>query len=221
MKKIPSRILFFVFIFGLSIAFSAAVHLKIYYEIRQETLAAFQEYHDYFLEILAQSRIGPSPIYPTPEPNSQVITPRPTKTKIAPIPPPHISEDQLMQALLDYRQAQNRTHLVKEESLCVYARKRVEEHHARYLTLKPDEKPLDSHAGFERDAANESVFKETNFPALAENLAYLPQYATATQIIEWGWDSSSPHRNAQLSNDWTHACVSGRFPFYVGIFAHR
>ena len=47
------------------------------------------------------------------------------------------------------------------------------------------------------------------------------RYATATQIIEWGWDSSTPHRNAQLSNDWTHACVSGRFPFYVGIFAHR
>lgn len=221
MKRLLSGILFFVFIFGLSVAYSAVVHLKIYYEIRQETLAAFQEYHDYFLGILAQSRIVPPPIYPTPESKVGTITPRPTKTKIAPTPPPHISEDQLWQALLDYRQSQNRTHLVKEESLCVYARKRVEEHQVRYLTLKSDEKPLDSHAGFERDAANESVFKETNFPALAENLAYLPGFATATQIIEWGWDSSTPHRNAQLSNDWTHACISGRFPFYVGIFAHR
>lgn len=221
MKRILSGVLFFVFIFGLSVIFSAAVHLKIYYEINQEALTAIQEYHDYFLEILARSRITPPPAYPTPEPDIETITPRPTKTRIAPTPPPHISEDQLIQALSDYRQAQNRTHLVKEESLCVYARKRVEEHHARYLTLKSDEKPLDTHAGFERDAANELVFKDTNFPALSENLAYLPGYATATQIIEWGWDSSLPHRNAQLSNDWTHACVSGRFPFYVGIFAHR
>lgn len=221
MKRLLSGILFFVFIFGLSIAFSAAVHLKIYYEIRDETLAAIQEYHGYFLEILARSRITPPPAYPTSGSNIVTITPRPTKSVKAPTPPPQISENQLMQALLDYRQAQNRTHLVKEESLCVYARKRVEEHHERYKSLKDGEAPLDSHAGFERDAANESVFKETNFPALSENLAYLPGYATATQIIEWGWDSSSPHRNAQLSNDWTHACVSGRFPFYVGIFAHR
>lgn len=225
-KRILSGVLFFIFIFGLSIAFSAAVHLKIYYEIRDETLAAIEEYHDYFLGILAQSRIVPGTSrYPaSPDTGRYLASPtlRPT-IRPAKIPtlPPHISEDQLMQSLLDYRQSQNRTHLVKEESLCVYARKRVEEHHARYLNLKSDEKPLDSHAGFERDAANESVFKETNFPALAENLAYLPGYATATQIIEWGWDSSLPHRNAQLSNDWTHACISGRFPFYVGIFAHR
>lgn len=220
MKRFLSGVLFFVFIFGLSIAFSAAVHLKIYSEINQETLTAIQEYHDYFLGILAQSRITPPPL-PTPEPETGDISPHPTRAIKKPTPPPHISEDQLWQALLDYRQAQNRTHLVKEESLCVYARKRVEEHQTRYFTLKPDEKPLDSHAGFERDAANESLFKDTNFPVLSENLAYLPGYATATQIIEWGWDSSLPHRNAQLSNDWTHACVSGRFPFYVGIFAHR
>ena len=194
--------------------------MKIYYEISQEALDAAREYHDYFLEVLAQSRIAAIPS-PTPIQESEDISPRPTRVVRKPTPPPHISEDQLWQALLDYRQSQNRTHLVKEESLCVYARKRVEEHQARYLTLKDDEKPLDSHAGFERDAANESLFKDTNFPALAENLAYLPGYATATQIIEWGWDSSTPHRNAQLSNDWTHACVSGRFPFYVGIFARR
>lgn len=226
MKRLLSGVLFFVFIFGLSLAFSAAVHLKIYYEISQETFAAIQEYHNYFLEILAQSRITPGTSrYPaSPDTERYLASPtlRPTiRPAKIPTPPPHISEDQLMQALSDYRQSQNRTHLVKEESLCVYARKRVEEHQVRYLTLKSDEKPLDSHAGFERDAANESLFKDTNFPALAENLAYLPGYATATQIIEWGWDSSTPHRNAQLSNDWTHACVSGRFPFYVGIFAHR
>ncbi|MBI5356315.1 hypothetical protein HZB78_01755 [Candidatus Collierbacteria bacterium] len=220
MKRLLSGVLFFVFIFGLSLIFSAAIHLKIYYQISQEALAAAQDYHNSFLEILAQSRIIPTP-RPTQNPEIRDITPRPTKVIKAPTPPPHISEDQLWQALLDYRQSQNRTHLVKEESLCIYARKRVEEHQTRYLTLGPDDKPLDSHAGFERDAANESLFKDTNFPALAENLAYLPGYANATQIIEWGWDSSLPHRNAQLSNEWTHACVAGRFPFYVGIFAHR
>ena len=173
MKRLLSGILFFVFIFGLSVVFSAAVHLKIYYEISQEALVAIQEYHDYFLEILASRQIIP-PLSPTPEPEAVEVTPHPTRVIRKPTPPPHISEDQLWQALSDYRQSQNRTHLVKEESLCVYARKRVEEHQARYLTLKDDEKPLDSHAGFERDAANESLFKDTNFPALAENLAFLP-----------------------------------------------
>ena len=48
MKRLLSGVLFFLFIFGLSIAFSAAIHLKIYYEISQETLAVFQDYHDYF-----------------------------------------------------------------------------------------------------------------------------------------------------------------------------
>lgn len=220
MKRILSGILFFVFIFGLSIVFSAAIHLKIYYDISQETLVAIQEYHDYFLEVLAQSRITP-PLFLTPTLPPNGVTPRPTRAVRVPTSPPHISEDQLWQALADYRKAQNRTNLVREESLCVYARKRVEEHQTRFLTLGPEDQALDSHAGFERDAANQSVFKDTNFPALAENLAFLPDYATATQIIEWGWDSSFPHRNAQLSNDWTHACISGRFPFYVGIFAHR
>jgi len=184
MKRLLSGVLFFVLIFGFSIVLSAAIHLKIYYEISQETLTAIQEYHNYFLEVLAQSRIAVIPS-PTPIQESGDITPFPTRVIRKPTPPPNISEDQLMQALLDYRQSQNRTHLVKEESLCVYARKRVEEHQARYLILEGDDKPLDSHVGFERDAANESVFKETNFPALAENLAFLPGYANATQIIEW------------------------------------
>lgn len=220
MKRILSGILFFVFIFGLSLTVSGIIHLKIYFDISREALESFQDYHNSFLQLLAESRVTP-PLTPTPAlPPAGVIYPFPKPTRI-PTPPPHISEDQLWQALADYRQAQNRSHLVKEESLCVYARKRVEEHQTRYLTLGPGDQVLDSHAGFERDAGNESVFKDTNFPALAENLAYLPEYATATQIIEWGWDSSLAHRNAQLSNDWTHACISGRFPFYVGIFGHR
>ena len=61
-------------------------------------------------------------------------------------PRPHIFEDQLWQALLDYRQAQNRTHLVKGRITLRLRQKRVEEHQTRYLTLKADEKPFDSHA---------------------------------------------------------------------------
>lgn len=159
---------------------------------------------------------APTPI-PTDIP-TRIPTHRPTLT---PTSTPYISEDDLWQALTIYRQAQQRTSLVKEEPLCAYARKRVAEHEERLKTLKSGENPLDAHAGFQRDADSGGLFTETGFSSLAENLAYLPTYATATSIIEWGWDSSTSHRSAQLSNDWTHACVVGTFPFYVGIFGKR
>lgn len=91
----------------------------------------------------------------------------------------------------------------------------------RLKTLDSDQEPLDAHAGFKRDADNGVLFDRTGFPAVAENLAYLPDFRTATEIIEWGWDTSTSHREAQLSNEWTHGCVVGTRPIYVGIFARR
>lgn len=87
--------------------------------------------------------------------------------------------------------------------------------------LSSDQEPLDAHAGFKRDADSGALFEQTGFSAVAENLAYLPDSMTATQIIEWGWDTSTSHREAQLSNEWTHGCVVGTRPFYVGLFARR
>lgn len=158
---------------------------------------------------------------PTLPPPASPLLPTPYSLLLTPTPPPTISEADLYKALQDYRTANGRTHLVFEENLCVYARKRVDEHLSRLETLGPDNKPLDAHAGFQRDADSGELFKITDMKAVAENLAYLPAYTTATQIIEWGWDSSTSHRDAQLSNDWTHVCLSGKYPLYVGIFGKK
>lgn len=184
--------------------------------IIEAALSYHQEFSGYLDQVLAgrqiaadiQSRrlqVSPSPT-PLPTPYSLLSTPIPT-------PPPTISEADLYSALRDYRTSNGRTHLVLEENLCTYARKRVEEHLKR--------NSLDAHAGFQRDADSGELFKITDMKAVAENLAYLPAYSTATQIVEWGWDSSTAHRDAQLGNDWTHVCLSGKYPFYVGIFGHR
>lgn len=139
----------------------------------------------------------------------------------SPTPPPTISEAELYAALSIYRASHGRSGIVFEEQLCRYARRRVDEHQSRLADLTPADSPLDDHAGFIRDTENGEAFKITDMKALAENLAYLPTAATATQIIEWDWDSSPAHRDAQLSDEWTHVCISGEYPFYAAIYGHR
>ncbi|MBI5222580.1 MAG: hypothetical protein HY980_03745 [Candidatus Magasanikbacteria bacterium] len=221
LSRLISGLKFFVVVMAIAAADSLVLHFFISQIKSQYIVKAALSYHQEFvplLEEIIQSRkiivasdqksLPP----PTPAPYSPLPTPPP------PTPPPTISEANLYNALQDYRTANGRTHLVFEENLCVYARKRVDEHLRRLETLGPDDKPLDAHAGFQRDADSGELFKITDMKAVAENLAYLPAYTTATQIIEWGWDSSTAHRDAQLSNDWTHVCLSGKYPFYVGIF---
>ena len=161
-----------------------------------------------------------SPLLPPSLPSPITNNPK-LITNLSPTPPPAITEADLWNALTTYRQAHQMNSLVLEEPLCAYARARVKELEDRLPTLSVGDSPLDAHAGFKRDADSKKLFNDTGFPAVAENLAFLPKYINATEIIEWGWDSSSSHRDTQLSNDWTHACIAGTFPFYVGIFAHR
>lgn len=146
------------------------------------------------------------------------LTPRPRIiiTKAPIIATVSISEDDLWAALTTYRHTHGRKEINRVDSLCKYARKRAQELIDR-LSSHPDD-PLDSHAGFSRDADNGSVFTETGFNNIGENLAYTPSFTSATQIIEWGWDSSSGHRSLQLSNDISHGCITGIHPIYVGIF---
>ena len=165
-------------------------------------------------ELLETAIAHPPTLAPTPSKNQ-------SRKVSSPTPPLQVTEEQLWNALVLYRQEQNRTPLVLEESLCAYSRSRVKELEQRATALRAGESPLDAHAGFQRDADSGALFSQTGFPALAENLAYLPGYKSATQIIEWGWDSSSAHRAAQLGNEWTHACVVGTYPFYAALFAHR
>ncbi len=222
LSRLFSGLKFFVVVMAIAAADSLVLHFFINQIKSQYIVEAALSYHQEFIPFLqevlvsqrrevAASKVS-RPIPSSPTPYSILPTPR------SPTPPPTISEANLYNALQDYRTANGRTHLVFEENLCVYARKRVQDHLKRLETLGPDDKPLDAHAGFQRDADSGELFKITDMKAVAENLAYLPAYTTATQIIEWGWDSSTAHRDAQLSNDWTHVCLSGKYPFYVGIF---
>lgn len=137
----------------------------------------------------------------------------------------NFSEDQLWQALVDYRHAHTLPDLIREEQVCQYARKRVQDHITMLAEKEPseypvpDKYPLDAHAGFSRDADNSYAFDVTGKNQLAENLAYWPTAEYASHIIEWGWDTSTEgHRETQLSTDYTHACLSGQDGFYVAIF---
>lgn len=150
-----------------------------------------------------------------------IATPTNTPPPIPPIPtatptPINITEEQLWQALVNYRQTHQRDEIQQSESLCTYARERTNELVNRLKTDPED--PLDAHAGFNRDAESGYVFEKTRFNKIGENLAYTPSLINATKIIEWGWDTSSGHRGLQLSDEVTHGCITGIHPIYVGIF---
>jgi hypothetical protein len=137
----------------------------------------------------------------------------------------NFSEEELWQALVNYRHAHQRTDLLRDENLCQYARKRVQDHLSQYQTRSPedypvpDKYPLDAHEGFAADADSGLAFEMAGKNRLAENLAYWPGAEFANQIIEWGWDSSTEgHREAQLSENYSHACITGQDGFYVAIF---
>jgi hypothetical protein len=140
----------------------------------------------------------------------------------------NFTEDQLWQALVDYRHAHQKPDLQTVDSLCQYARERVAEHLKLYQEQPPseyqnqDKYPLDAHAGFMRDGESGYLFEKTGFNFVAENLAFWPDATSANQIIEWGWDTSTEgHREAQLSSEYSHACLSGNQGFYVAIFARN
>ncbi|MBI2010100.1 MAG: hypothetical protein HYS86_02870 [Candidatus Chisholmbacteria bacterium] len=162
---------------------------------------------------------SPSPS-PTPEPSLEPQTQAITTSQSS-ATPTSITEASLYQALLAYRATHNRNPIIYEPSLCSYAYKRLSQHQERFKTLNEGDNPLDGHAGFQRDADAGSIFADTGFSSVGEVLAFLPQAQTATQVIEWGWDSSPAHREGLLSNEMTHACVVGTTPFYVGILGKR
>ena len=151
------------------------------------------------------------------------------KVTYQPAPPPAVIKDftqeELWQALTEYRQAHEVSHLTQDDKLCSYAKKRVQDHIDDYATKEPEEYPvpekypLDAHTGFSEDADSGYAFETTDKNKLAENLAYWPGAEYANQIIEWGWDSSTEgHRETQLSNEYSSVCISGQDGFYVAIF---
>ncbi|MBI4130107.1 hypothetical protein HY468_02215 [Candidatus Roizmanbacteria bacterium] len=151
-------------------------------------------------------------ISPVPTRYQKVIYVTPTPLKV------NVTEDELWNALLSYRRTHGKSDVQKEERLCQYARKRAQELTER-LKANPED-PLDNHAGFQRDADSGYVFETTGYNHIGENLAYTPGFTSATQVIEWGWDTSSSHRSLQLSEDVTHGCITGIHPIYVAIFTY-
>ncbi len=138
------------------------------------------------------------------------------------------TREQLWQALVDYRHAHTKSDLQQSDNLCNYASKRVAEHLDMYTNkskeeyLNQDKYPLDAHAGFSRDGESGYVFEATGFNMVAENLAYWPTAKAPNQVIEWGWDTSTEgHKEVQLSEEYSHACIMGSGGFYVAIFARN
>jgi uncharacterized protein YkwD len=141
--------------------------------------------------------------------------------------PKEISEDELWQALAEYRRDHKVPDLSKDEKLCVYARKRLNDHINMWNEHKaadtypvPAKYPLDAHEGFKKDADSGYVFETTGRSTIAENLAYWPTATYGVHVIEWGWDTSTEgHRETQLSTEYTLGCLTGHLGFYVAIFA--
>lgn len=140
----------------------------------------------------------------------------------------NFTEEQLWEGLTNYRRANVRNDLEISEKLCSYARKRIQDHFDMRESTKedqypiPEKYPLDAHSGFKKDGDSGYLFEATGFSVVAENLAYWPSAQYPHHVIEWGWDlSTEGHREAQLSNEWTHGCISGKDGFYVAIFGHN
>ena len=138
---------------------------------------------------------------------------------------PNISDQQVIQALNEYRLDHKVRTLNIDQHLCEYAEKRVAD------LVKNGS--LDEHLGFKQDFADQDnlpkAIQEYSGHSIAENLAH--QYCenmttgdsfiaqTGTAIIEWCFDSSTKgHREAQLNPDFENVCVRHGDHMFVVIF---
>ncbi|MCB9813246.1 MAG: hypothetical protein H6772_02450 [Pseudomonadales bacterium] len=138
---------------------------------------------------------------------------------------PDISDEEVFNALNDYRASHQIFPLNFNKNLCNYASRRVND--------LIEFGGLDDHAGFIEDFADlENLPDEIKYypgKNIGENLAFqncknmqtgdsfIAQ--TGTSIIEWCFDSSTiGHREAQLSREFKNACVRHGENMYVIIF---
>ncbi|PIR61783.1 MAG: hypothetical protein COY81_04730 [Candidatus Pacebacteria bacterium CG_4_10_14_0_8_um_filter_43_12] len=135
---------------------------------------------------------------------------------------PIIADQEVIDALNNYRQVHGVGVLTVHSALCAYAEKRVQD-----LVAYGG---LDNHQGFQADFADPKNLPEQlkDYPGskIGENLAH--QFCknmttgdsfvaeTGTAIIEWCFDSSTKgHREAQLSSDYHNVCVRHADGMYV------
>lgn len=140
---------------------------------------------------------------------------------------PEISDDEVFEALNNYRRSHDVSSLHTNSNLCSYASKRVGDLIAYG--------GLDYHEGFKKDFEDPEnppdPIKYYSGNQIAENLAF--QHCknmttgdsfiaeTGTALIEWCFDSSTEgHREAQLNRDYKNACVRHGENMYVIIFGN-
>lgn len=134
------------------------------------------------------------------------------------------TDQEVFEALNQYRLTHKLHELQLNSNLCTYAEKRVQDLLAHGS--------LDGHAGFQADfEADEPPvgIRDYNGTTIGENLAsqYCLNGTTGetifaehpTQLIEWCFDSSQKgHREAQLSQEYRDVCVRHGDNMYVVIF---
>lgn len=151
------------------------------------------------------------------QPSQQIIYVTPTQPVLREIP-----DQEVFDALNQYRAVHKVPQLVLNNNLCTYAQKRTQD--------LVENGGLDAHEGFKRDFENGNVpvgIKEYGGGRIGENLAHQYCYRgvrqvianTGTALIEWCFDSSTAgHREAQLDPQYTAACVRHQQNMYVVIF---
>lgn len=140
---------------------------------------------------------------------------------------PMVSDQEVIDALNNYRQVHGKHTLNVHPNLCSYAEKRVQD-----LVAYGG---LDNHQGFQKDFEDPENLPEIikSYPGtkIGENLAH--QFCrnmttgdsfvaeTGVAIIEWCFDSSTKgHREAQLSSEFSNVCVRHGDGMYVVIFGN-
>lgn len=166
-------------------------------ELTAAKIIVDQQYHR---PIQQTSLVQPTPM-PTEEP-TPIESPSPIPTQRPPKPPPpptfNYTSDDVWNALADYRRAHNKYQFARDDRLCTLGNMRL----VQLIELGT----LDKHAGFKTYFADQGNFRVVGFRKVSENLAY--GFQTAVAVIEWGWDTSTEgHREAQLTEEYSHACV--------------
>lgn len=146
-----------------------------------------------------------------------------SQTKRPALPP--VSDQEVVDALNNYRKVHGTHELKVNDALCSYAEKRVSD-----LVAFGG---LDNHQGFREDFADPEKVPESlkgyTGSKIGENLAH--QFCrnmttgesfvaeTGTAIIEWCFDSSTKgHKEAQRSSEFHNVCIRHADGMYVVIF---
>lgn len=161
----------------------------------------------------------PAPVTPTPtaaETPKEImtsspvtITPEPTVTStVSPTPAPASdSSGDLLSVMNSYRQANGKSVLSSNASLCRIAATRARE--------QAQAGSLDNHAGFQGEAAS-----QTEFHHVGEILQYQPYPESAQYLVYTGWGTSGEHVAIMLDPRWTNGCGATSGLFAVFIFAN-